>query len=114
MRGGHIDVPVEWDALLKQLALKFTAAWKVLIHVPRKALASEAEGGEQPGRLADVPFDGMEAVGAVCEMRCPQILAGRQQVGHTFRYERSQRNLERTCGHKVVRLAVAVRMDIQG
>jgi hypothetical protein len=49
-----------------------------------------AECGQVTGRLADVPFHGMEPETAIGDMSDAQTLAGRQQVLHSLREQRAQ------------------------
>ena len=47
-------------------------------------LVVEAVGGEGSGGFADVPFDGVETVAAVGDVRDAEIFAGGEEVLHTF------------------------------
>ena len=55
---------------------------------------ADAECGQGTGRLADVPFHGMEPVTTIGDMSDAQTLAGRQQVLHSLREQRAQWDLK--------------------
>ena len=78
MRGRHVDIPVKWNALLKELDLKIPEDRTISIYVTRQAAVLQAKHCQQPGRFADIPLYGMKAIRAVGEVCRTQVLASRQ------------------------------------
>ena len=66
----------------------------VAAYAPGINPTADAECGQGTGRLADVPFHGMEPVTAIGDMSDAQTLAGRQQVLHSLREQRAQWDLK--------------------
>ena len=62
---------------------------------PGRLLVRLAERHERPGRLADGPFHGMEAVAAVGDVRRPRFLQAGKQILDPARNQGAERDLER-------------------
>jgi hypothetical protein len=75
-------------------ALEISKYCRVAAYAPGINSTAEAECGQGTGRLADVPFHGMEPVTAIGDMSDAQTLAGRQQVLHSLREQRAQWDLK--------------------
>ena len=72
-----------------------------------QAISRQCAGG-----LADGPFDGMQAVAAIGDVGCSQVLAGRQQVLHATRDQGSQRDLKRQRADVDVIVAAGARVQV--
>jgi hypothetical protein len=84
----------------------------VLAHGVGRHVSVGAERGERAGRLADVPFHGVEAVRAVGDVGRAEVLVAGQQVRHPPRQERAERDLERTAADVEVALALRGRVQV--
>lgn len=83
------------DPLASEEGLKLVEKGWGAADLPGRDAALQAERHDRPGGFADAPFDGMEAEGAVGDVRHAEVLAGGEQVLDPDRHERAERDLER-------------------
>src|SRR5829696_8150635 len=87
--------PANLDALAGEMRLELRKTLWGFAHTVGRQPPVEAVGCEETGDLADVPFDRVQPVAAVGDVRGADILAGRRQVRHAPRQERAEGYLER-------------------
>src|SRR3712207_6775108 len=64
--------------------------------LPRRQSFFQTIRRQRARRLPDVPFDRMQPVAAVGDVRRADVFVGRQQVLHAYRNKRAQRSEEHT------------------
>ena len=69
--------------------------------------------GDSASGFANIPFDGMQTITAVRDMRHPDIFAPGQEVINTPRDQRAERNLEAQRSNVDVVVAAGGRMQIE-
>src|SRR5690606_11107760 len=82
-----------------ECSLEFVQQRPVVTNVSRRLVVRQAEGGQGTGRFADVPFDRVQAVAAVGDVRGADVLAAGDEIFDPLRQERTERNLKRQSGH---------------
>ena len=87
--------PAYFDALTGQLRLEGFQAVIVFLHLMRREAIFQAVRRKHPGHFADVPFERMQAVATIGNMRRADVLAGRDEIFHPLRDQRTERNFKR-------------------
>src|ERR1043166_3121866 len=87
--------PGELDALPPQQCLECFEKLRTVPDLPRRELPFEAERRQDAGGLPHVPFDGVQAEGAVGDVRDAEVLPARAQVLDAPGNHRPERDLER-------------------
>lgn len=72
--------PAYFDALTGQLRLEGFQAVIVFLHLMRREAIFQAVRRKHPGHFADVPFERMQAVATIGNMRRADVLAGRDEI----------------------------------
>src|SRR5690606_2628047 len=93
--------------LIGQQCLEVTQVRVSIADLTRRQAMAQAVSGQRTGGLADVPFDRMQPVTTVGDMRDAEVLAGRQQVVDPSGDERAERNLVRPVGDVEVATTIA-------
>ncbi len=86
---------MRFDPLRADKILKFGQLIFLFANITGKDILIKGVFDEHADGLADTPFNRMEAVTAIGDVRSTNILVGRQEVLHSRGQERTEGNLER-------------------
>lgn len=109
---GRYVRPAYFDAFADQRRLEGMKMVIVFLHLMRCETFFQAVGRKHSSHFADIPFDRMQPVATVGDMRRADILVGWNEVLHALRDQRAERNLEGAGRHVDVIVAAGRWMQI--
>lgn len=74
--------------------MEFTQERRIGANLARRERVGDREGGQRACGLADLPFHRMQTVASVCDVGRTGVPAGRKEIFHALRDNRTQRNLK--------------------
>src|SRR6185437_1605754 len=104
--------PRELDAFAGEECLEGFEELRTMSDCARYMMPLQAERGEQAGRFANIPFDGMNAERAVRDVRNAQVLAAGQQILDPDGQHGPEGDLKRPTADVEVAAAADPRMEI--
>src|SRR5690625_7876283 len=104
--------PSEFDALIGEHRLKITQVPRNVSRLAGRGVFLFTKCDKGSSRFADIPFHRMETVAAVGNVGRADVFAGRNQVFHTLRDERTERNLKSEGRDVDIIVARRARMEV--